>query len=57
MQDISMVTAYVFVGLFIVNFVIDVLVGAEAFNSWMTSSAFAVVLIAALVELLKDAVV
>tara|TARA_B100000925_G_C22009436_1_gene475439 strand:+ start:3657 stop:4781 length:1125 start_codon:yes stop_codon:yes gene_type:complete len=47
--DISMVTAYVFVGLFIVNFVIDVLVGPEAFNSWMTSSAFAVVLIAALI--------
>ena len=47
--DISMVTSYVFIGLFIVNFVIDVIVGPEAFNSWMTSSAFAVVLIAALI--------
>ena len=47
--DISLVTTFVFLGLFVANFVIDVLVGAEVFNEWMTSSAFSIVLIAALI--------
>lgn len=47
--DITMVTVFVFIGLFIANFIIDILVGPEAFNAWMSSSAFAVVLIAALI--------
>ena len=48
-SDIAMVVMYVFIGLFVANFIIDVLVGAEAFDLWMTSSAFVVVLIAALI--------
>ena len=47
--DITMVTVFVFVGLFIANFIIDIIVGPEAFDAWMNSSAFAVVLIAALI--------
>ncbi|MEM8860244.1 MAG: putative manganese transporter [Chloroflexota bacterium] len=47
--DLSMVILYVFIGLFVANFIIEVLVGAERFEAWMTSSAFAVVLIAALI--------
>ncbi len=48
-SDIAMVVMYVFIGLFVANFIIDVLIGAETFDAWMTSSAFAVVLIAALI--------
>ena len=47
--DLSMVVMYVFIGLLIANFIIDILVGAERFDTWMTSSAFAVVFIAALI--------
>ena len=49
--DVSMVVTYVFIALFIANYVIDFLVGAEMFNSWMTSSLFIVVLLAALIGL------
>ena len=47
--DVAMVVTYVFIGLFIANYIIDVLVGAETFDAWMTSSPFVVVLIAALI--------
>lgn len=47
--DISLVVTYVFIGLFAFNFIIDVLVGAEAFESWMKSSTFVVVILAALI--------
>ena len=47
--DIAMVVTYVFIGLFVANYVIDVLVGAETFDSWMTSSAYIVILLAALI--------
>ncbi len=47
--DIAMVVTYVFIGLFIANYIIDVLVGAETFDAWMTSSAFVVVILAALI--------
>ena len=47
--DITMVVTYVFTGLFVANFIIDVLVGAEAFDAWMTSTAFLVVFIAAVI--------
>lgn len=47
--DISLVVFYVFIGLFVANFIIDVLVGAETFDAWMTSSAFVVVILAALI--------
>ena len=47
--DVAMVVVYVFIGLFFANYIIDVLVGAEAFDSWMTSSPAIVVLLAALI--------
>lgn len=47
--DLSMVVMYVFIGLFIANFIIDILVGAEQFDAWMAASTFAVVLIAAVI--------
>jgi hypothetical protein len=50
--DIAMVVTFVFIGLFVANYIIDVLVGAETFDAWMTSSAFVVVLLAALIGLI-----
>ena len=47
--DITMVVTFVFIGLFVANYIIDVLVGAETFDAWMTSSASIVVLLAALI--------
>ena len=47
--DVAMVVAYVFIGLFVANYIIDVLVGAETFDEWMTSSAYIVVFLAALI--------
>ena len=44
-----MVVTYVFVGLFLANFIIDELVGPQRFDQWMNSSTFALVLIAALI--------
>ena len=50
-SDIAMVVTFVFVGLFISNFIIDIIVGAETFDSWMSSSSYALILIAALIGL------
>ena len=47
--DVAMVVTYVFIGLFVANYVIDVLVGAEMFDAWMTSSPYIVILLAALI--------
>jgi hypothetical protein len=47
--DVAMVVTYVFIGLFVANYVIDVLVGAATFDSWMKSSVHLVILIAALI--------
>ena len=47
--DVAMVVTYVFIGLFIANYIIDVLVGAETFNVWMKSSSYVVILLAALI--------
>ena len=47
--DITMVITYVFVGLVVANFVIEVIVGPEQFKEWMSSSALLVVVIAALI--------
>ena len=47
--DVAMVVTYVFVGLFVANYIIDFLVGAETFDSWMTSSVHIVILLAALI--------
>lgn len=48
-SDISTVIVYVFAGLFIANYIIDILVGPEIFDAWMTSSAFIVVAIAGII--------
>ncbi len=48
-MDITMVISYVFVGLVVANFVIDILVGEEQFMSWMNESAMVVVVLAALI--------
>ncbi|WP_414839236.1 putative manganese transporter [Carnobacterium sp. TMP28] len=47
--DISTVIVYVFIGLLSANYIIDILVGPETFDVWMTSSAFVVVVIAAII--------
>jgi hypothetical protein len=47
--DIATVIAYVFIGLFVANYIIDVVVGVETFDMWMTSSALIVVIIAAII--------
>jgi len=47
--DVAMVVTYVFIGLFVANYIIDILVGAETFDTWMTSSAYVVILLAALI--------
>lgn len=47
--DVAMVVLYVFIGLFLANYIIDVLVGAETFDVWMKSSASIVVLLAAII--------
>ena len=47
--DVAMVVTYVFIGLFIANYIIDVLVGVEIFDAWMKSSAYIVILLAALI--------
>ena len=46
-NDVAMVVYYVFIGLFIANFAIEILVGPEKFNSWMTSSKYLIILLAA----------
>ncbi|MEZ7940131.1 MAG: putative manganese transporter [Flavobacteriales bacterium] len=48
-EDITMVITYVFIGLFAANFIIDVVIGAEAFEVWMRKSGFIVVTLAALI--------
>jgi hypothetical protein len=47
--DVAMVVTYVFIGLFVANYIIDVLVGAETFDTWMNSSVYVVILLAALI--------
>ena len=47
--DVAMVVTYVFIGLFVANYIIDILVGAETFDTWMNSSAYVVILLAALI--------
>ena len=47
--DVALVVTYVFVGLFVANYTIDVLVGPERFDAWMTSSPLAVVILAAFI--------
>ena len=47
--DVAMVVTYVFIGLFIANYLIDEVVGTELFSKWMTSSYEVVVFLAALI--------
>ena len=50
--DVAMVVTYVFLGLFVANYIIDDLVGEEIFEAWMSSSAHIVVFLAALIGLM-----
>jgi hypothetical protein len=47
--DVAMVVTYVFFGLFFANYIIDIFLGAETFDAWMTSSVHVVILLAALI--------
>ncbi len=47
--DVAMVVSYVFIGLFVANYVIDVIIGPEIFGEWMKSSAYVVILLSALI--------
>ncbi len=47
--DVALVVTYVFIGLFVTNYIIEVLIGAEIFDEWMTSSPYVVILLAALI--------
>ncbi len=47
--DLTMVIMYVFLGLFICNYIIDVLVGPERFDLWMKSSPLTLIFIAAFI--------
>ena len=47
--DVAMVVSYVFIGLFVANYIIDVLVGPERFDTWMSSSVYIVILLSALI--------
>jgi len=46
--DIAMVVTHVFIWLFIVNYCIEVVVGVDTFDKWVTTSAIVLVFIAAL---------
>ena len=48
-SDVAMVVTYVFIGLLVANYIIDILVGAETFDAWMTSSAYVVILLSAII--------
>tara|TARA_B100000902_G_scaffold395993_2_gene455835 strand:- start:27403 stop:28434 length:1032 start_codon:yes stop_codon:yes gene_type:complete len=47
--DVSMVVTYVFIGLFVANYIIDAIVGPETFHVWMTSSVYIVIFLSALI--------
>ena len=47
--DVAMVVTYVFIGLFVANYIIDVVIGPETFDEWMTSSVYIVILLASLI--------
>ncbi len=47
--DVAMVVTYVFIGLFVANYIIDILIGEDEFKSWMTSSTYLLIIIAALI--------
>ena len=47
--DIALVVTYVFIGLFVANYTIDVVIGSETFDAWMSSSVYIVIFLAALI--------
>ena len=47
--DLAMIVMYVFIGLFICNYIIDVVVGPERFDLWMQSSPLILVFLAAFI--------
>ena len=48
-KDVSMVVTYVFIGLLIANYIIDIIVGPEIFEEWMKSSDYILILLAAII--------
>ncbi len=48
-KDVSMVVTYVFIGLLIANYIIDIIVGPEIFEEWMKSSDYILILLAAVI--------
>ena len=48
-MDVALVVSYVFIALLTTNFVIDILVGAQTFDEWMSSSAYIIILISAFI--------
>lgn len=51
-EDIGLIVSYVFLGLIATNYLIDVVVGVETFNSWMQSSSLLLILLAAFLGVL-----
>ena len=47
--DVAMVVTYVFIGLFVANYIIDFILGVERFDAWMRSSTYILILLAALI--------
>ena len=50
--DIAMVVTFVFIGLLVSNYIIDILIGVEIFNKWMQSSVYVVIFLAAIIGLM-----
>ena len=48
-KDVSMVVTFVFIGLLIANYIIDIIVGPEIFEEWMKSSDYILILLAAII--------
>ena len=47
-MDVAMVVTYIFIGLFITNFIIDVIIGTEKFEILLTSSIYIIVFLSAI---------
>ena len=47
-----MVVTFVFIGLLVSNYIIDILIGVKIFNKWMQSSVYVVIFLAAIIGLM-----
>ena len=48
-MDVAMVVTYIFIGLFITNFIIDVIIGTEKFEILLTSSIYIIIFLSAII--------